>query len=79
MSITTAALLAWSSLRSWRAKNNFLKWGATGLAALLSIVVTPASVIMIAGLLKLRSGTMVLWQNADANLPIAREKLLPAA
>jgi len=25
--IATAALLAWSSIRAWRAKSNFLKWG----------------------------------------------------
>jgi uncharacterized membrane protein YcjF (UPF0283 family) len=55
MSITAAALLAWSSLRSWQAKNNFLKWGAAGLAALLSIAVSLAGVIMIAGLFKLHA------------------------
>ena len=55
MSITAAALLAWSSLRSWQAKNNFLKWGAAGLAALLSVAVSLAGVIMIAGLVKLHA------------------------
>src|SRR5260370_23741047 len=55
MSITAAALLAWSSLRSWQAKNNFLKWGAAGLAALLSIAVSLAGVIMVAGLFKLHA------------------------
>jgi mono/diheme cytochrome c family protein len=55
MSITAAALLAWSSLRSWQAKNNFLKWGAAGLAALLSVAVSLAGVIMIAGLFKLHA------------------------
>jgi uncharacterized membrane protein YcjF (UPF0283 family) len=55
MSIISAALLAWSSLRGWRAKNNFLKWGAAGLAALLSVAVSLAGVIMIAGLFKLHA------------------------
>jgi mono/diheme cytochrome c family protein len=53
--ITTAALSAWSSLRAWRAKNNFLKWGGAGLAALLSVATTLVSVIMIAGLFKLHA------------------------
>jgi mono/diheme cytochrome c family protein len=53
--IAIAALLAWSSLRAWRAKNSLFKWGGTGLAALLSAAVALVSVIMIAGLFKLRA------------------------
>jgi mono/diheme cytochrome c family protein len=53
--IAAAALLAWSSFRASRAKNNFLKWGGAGLAALLSTAVTSASVIMIVGLFKLHA------------------------
>jgi mono/diheme cytochrome c family protein len=53
--IAAAALLAWSSLRASRAKNNFVKWGGAGLAALLSAAVTAASVIMIVGLCKLHA------------------------
>jgi mono/diheme cytochrome c family protein len=53
--IAAAALLAWSSLRASRAKNNFLKWGGAGLAALLSATVASASVIMIVGLFKLHA------------------------
>jgi cytochrome c553 len=55
MLITIAELLAWSTLRAWRAKNNFLKWGGAGLAALLSAAVTLASTIMIVGLFKLHA------------------------
>jgi hypothetical protein len=33
--IIIATLFAWSSLRASRAKNRFMKWGATSLAALL--------------------------------------------
>jgi mono/diheme cytochrome c family protein len=55
MLIATAALLAWSSLRAWRAKNGFLRWCGTSLAALLSTAVTSVSVIMIVGLVKLHA------------------------
>jgi mono/diheme cytochrome c family protein len=55
MLIATAALLAWSSLRAWRAKNGFLRWCGTSLAALLSTAVTSVSVIMILGLVKLHA------------------------
>ena len=53
--IAAAVLLAWSSLRASRAKNNFVKWGGAGLAGLLSAAVTAASVIMIVGLFKLHA------------------------
>jgi len=55
MSITTAALLARSSLRTWRAENKFLKWVGTGLAAFFSAAVSVISVIMIVGLFKLHA------------------------
>jgi mono/diheme cytochrome c family protein len=55
MLIAAAALSAWSSLRASRAKNNFLKWGGAGLAALLSATLASASVIMIVGLFKLHA------------------------
>jgi mono/diheme cytochrome c family protein len=55
MLIATAALLAWSSLRAWRAKNGFLRWCGTSVAALLSTAVTSVSVIMILGLVKLHA------------------------
>ena len=45
MLIIIAALLAWSGLRAWRAKNGFIKWGGTSLAALLSTAVTLISLI----------------------------------
>src|SRR4030088_251016 len=53
--IATAALLGWSSLRAWQAKNGFLKWGGAGLAALLSAAVTLVSVITIVGLFKVHA------------------------
>src|ERR1700726_635543 len=55
MSITTAALLARSSLRTWRAENKFLKWGGTGLAAFFSAAISVVGVIMIVGLFKLHA------------------------
>ncbi len=55
MSITTAALLARSSLRSWSAENKFLKWSGTVLAALCSAAVSLISVIMLVGLFKLHA------------------------
>ena len=55
LSITTAALLARSSLRTWKAENKFLKWIGTGLAALFSAAVSVISVIMIVGLFKLHA------------------------
>jgi len=55
MSITTAALLARTSLRTWRAENKFLKWVGTGLAAFFSAAVSVISVIMIVGMFKLHA------------------------
>jgi hypothetical protein len=55
MSITTAALLARSSFRAWRAENKLLKWGGTALAALFSAAVSLISVIMVLGLFKLHA------------------------
>jgi mono/diheme cytochrome c family protein len=55
MSITTAALLVCSSIRAWRLKNSFLKWGGVGLAALLAVAVFLVSVLTIAGLVKLHT------------------------
>src|ERR1700759_1200532 len=53
--LVTAALLAWSSLRAWRAKNGFIKWGGTSMAALLSAVVTSMGVLTIVGLVRLHA------------------------
>ncbi|MGY4368673.1 mono/diheme cytochrome c family protein [Bradyrhizobium sp. LB1.3] len=50
-----ATLLAWSGLRAWRAKNRFMKWGGTSLAALLSTAVTLLSLVMIVGPFKLHA------------------------
>jgi mono/diheme cytochrome c family protein len=55
MSITAAALLARSSLRTWRAENKFLKWGGTGLATFFSAALSLLSVIMVVGLFKLHA------------------------
>ena len=53
--IATAALLIWSSIRAWRQRNSFLKWGGTGLVALLATAVSLVSVLTIAGLFKLHT------------------------
>jgi hypothetical protein len=53
--IAVAALLFWSSIRGWRAKNSFLKWGGASLAALSATAVSLVSVLTIAGLLKLHT------------------------
>ena len=55
MLIIIAALLAWSGLRAWRAKNGFIKWGGASLAALLSTAVTLLSLILIVGLFNLHA------------------------
>jgi hypothetical protein len=54
MSITTAALLAQSSLRTWRAENA-LEMGWHGLDRLFSAAVSLISVIMLVGLIKLHA------------------------
>jgi mono/diheme cytochrome c family protein len=53
--IIIATLFAWSSLRAWRAKNGFIKWGGTGLAALLSAAVTLISGIVLVGLFEMHA------------------------
>ena len=55
MLIATAALLVWSSVRAWRQKNSFLKWGGAGLAVLLATAVSLVSVLTITGLFKLHT------------------------
>jgi mono/diheme cytochrome c family protein len=57
MLMMIAALLAWSGLRTWLAKNRFMKWGGTSLAALSSTAVTVISLILIVGLFKLHART----------------------
>jgi mono/diheme cytochrome c family protein len=55
MLITAAVLLGWSSVRAWRTKNSFLKWGGAGLAALSSAAVTLVGVVVIVGLFKVHA------------------------
>jgi mono/diheme cytochrome c family protein len=55
MLIIFATLFAWLSLRAWRARNGFIKWGGTGLAALLSAGVTSVSAIVIVGLFEIHA------------------------
>ena len=69
MSITTAALLAQSSLRSWRAENKFLKWGGTVLSALFSGAVSLISVIMLVGLIKLHARSAPVSELKVAGTP----------
>jgi mono/diheme cytochrome c family protein len=56
-SITMAALFAWSSLRAWHVRNSFVKWGGAGLAAILSMVATLVSAIILVGLSNLHART----------------------
>ena len=69
MSITTAALLAQSSLRSWRAEKKFLKWGGTVLSALFSGAVSLISVIMLVGLIKLHARSAPVSELKVAGTP----------
>jgi cytochrome c553 len=55
MLIIFATLFAWLSLRAWRARNGFIKWGGTGLAALLSAGVTSVSAIVVVGLFEIHA------------------------
>ena len=55
MSIVSAALLVWLSIRARHIKYNSLKWGGICLAGVLAAVASVLSVIMIAGLYKLHS------------------------
>jgi hypothetical protein len=55
MLIIIATLFAWSTLRAWRAKNGFIKWGGTGLAALLSVAATLVSGIVLVGLFEMHA------------------------
>ncbi len=55
MLIIIATLFAWSSRRAWRAKNRFIKWGGTWLAALLSVVATLVSGIVLVGLFEMHA------------------------
>jgi hypothetical protein len=52
MLIVIAALLIWSGFRAWQVRSSFLKWGGTGLAAVLAVAVSYASVLTIAGMVK---------------------------
>jgi mono/diheme cytochrome c family protein len=56
-SIIVATLLAWLGLRARRARNGFIKWGGTSVAALLSTAATLISLIMIVGLCRLHART----------------------
>src|SRR3981189_3727691 len=55
--ILLAAMLAWCGVRAWRSKNQFLKWGGTGSAGLLALVVSAVVVLVSGGLLKLNVRT----------------------
>ena len=50
--VAAAALLAWSGSRAFRVSNSFLKWGGTGLAAVLVVVVSSASALTLVGIVK---------------------------
>ena len=52
-----AVMLAWSGVRAWRSKNQFLKWGGAGSAGLLALVVSVVIVLLGGGLLNLNART----------------------
>jgi mono/diheme cytochrome c family protein len=56
-SISTVALLVWSSLRAWQTKNGFLKWCGAALGALVSVVVSLMGLIIVVGLFRLYART----------------------
>jgi cytochrome c553 len=53
--IATSALLIWSGIRAGRMNNALLRWSGASLAGLLATAVSLLSVLMIVGLLRLRS------------------------
>lgn len=55
ISVAANGLSIWSSVLAWRVKNRFLKWSGVSLAALLSIVATVISVVLIVALFKLHA------------------------
>jgi mono/diheme cytochrome c family protein len=57
-SISTIALLVWSSLRAWRTKYSFLKWCGAALGALFSAVVSLIGLIIVIGLFRLSARTV---------------------
>jgi mono/diheme cytochrome c family protein len=57
-SISIVALLVWSSLRAWRAKNSFLRWCGAALGALFSTVVSLIGLIIVIGLFRLNGRTV---------------------
>jgi mono/diheme cytochrome c family protein len=78
MLIVIAALLAWVGRSAWRAKNNFMKWGGTGLAALSSTAVALLSLILIVGLFRLdaRSAPTPVMKVASSPEQIQRGKAI---
>ena len=76
IAIAVASLLIWSGFRVWRAENRFLKWGGTGLAALLATVVALIGVVLMVGLFKLhaRSAPLVTMTIAGTPEQIRRGK-----
>src|SRR5436190_924055 len=53
--IAVAVSLAWCSVRCWRNKNIVIKWAGTGLAALLTAVLSLAGAGLVAGMFKLEA------------------------
>ncbi len=51
--IALASSLVWLSIRAWRLKNGFLRWGSVGLSALFAAAVFSASLLVATGLAKM--------------------------
>jgi len=52
--LAMTAVLVWSSVRVWRLKNSFLKWGGVGATALLAAAAFSVSVLVVSGFIKLQ-------------------------
>jgi mono/diheme cytochrome c family protein len=76
--IVSGHLLAWVSLRTWRAGNPWLKWGGGSPAALASVALISASVMLMLGLWKLhaRNAPTVFMQVAGTAEQIHRGKAI---
>jgi hypothetical protein len=79
--IVIATQFAWSSLRAWRAKNRFMKWGGTSLAALLSVAAALSSGAVLVGLYELHARSAPVSDLKVAGTPeqIERGRRFPMA
>ncbi len=82
VSIAVAALLAWSSFRTWRVRSRLLKWGGAGLLALLAVAVALLAVEVLStsaltalGMIKQHSRSASIPDTIDRELQEIAENL----